>query len=86
LEGLLEKSKQANDSIKSINLGMFELLESFSNPSIYQKGINSILYLFNKVLNTPELFIKKIFSFDLFTTLLTNETLVRETILKDIEK
>ena len=82
----LDKSKQINDSIKSINLGMFELLESFSNPSIYQKGINSILYLFNKVLNTPELFIKKIFSYDLFTTLLTNETKVRETILKDIDK
>ena len=81
----LDGPKPKNNSIKSVNLGMFEAIESFSNPTDYQKGINSILYLFNKVLNSPDLFIRKIFSYDLFTYLLKNETLVRENILNKIE-
>ena len=82
----LDEPKPKNNSIKTINLGMFEAIESFSNPTDYQKGINSILYLFNKVLNSPDLFIRKIFSYDLFNNVLKNETIIRENILNKIEK
>ena len=82
----LDEPKPKNESIKSINLGMFEMIESFSNPTDYQKGINSILYLFNKVLNSPDLFIRKIYSYDLFNNVLKNETIIRENILNKIEK
>ena len=82
----MDEPKPKNDTIKTMDLGMFETLEYFSNPSQYQIGINSILYLFNKVLITPDLFIRKIFSYNLFTRLLNNETKVRETILNNIEK
>ena len=81
----IEEPKPKNDSIKSINMGMFETLEYFSNPAKYQIGINSILYLFNKVLVSSDLFIRKIYSYYLFINLLNDEAKVRETILKDID-
>ena len=79
-----DDQKPKNDSIKTINMGMFETLEYFSNPDKYQVGINSILYLFNKVLISSDLFIRKIYSYNLFKNYLNNETKVRDTILKGI--
>ena len=81
----IDEPKPKNDSIKTINLGMFETLEYFSNPAQYQIGINSILYLFNKVLISSDLFIRKIYSYCYFNSSLNNETEVRETILKGID-
>ena len=79
---LNEKSK--NEKITTLSLGLFETLETISNPATYQKGINSIQYLFNKAFQSPDSFIRHLFSYDYFKNL-QDETLVRSTILKDVE-
>ena len=78
--------KPNNDTLKTINLGMFETLEYFSNPPKYQIGINSILYLINKVFSSSDLFIRKIYSHYLFTNLLNDEATIKKTILRGIEE
>lgn len=82
----MEKIQLKEDKIKTINMGMFETLETLTNVPKYQVGINSIIYLFNKVFDSPELFIKKLYCYDLFTNLIYDEDKVKKIILNEIEQ
>ena len=70
-----------NETIKTFSLGMFETFETLSNPTKYQKGINSLQYLLNKAFHKPDLFIIQIFTYDLYTNLIVDDDRVRETSL-----
>ena len=73
-----------NDSIKTLSLGMFETIETLSNPTKYQKGINSLQYLISKLFPNPDYFIRQLFSYGEYKNLITDN--VRNTILKNIDK
>ena len=73
-----------SESINTLNLGMFEALETIANPPLYQKGINSLEYLLNKALPNPEVFTRQILAYNLFNTYLVDETKVRTNILYNI--
>ena len=77
--------KTKNEKIRTLNLGLFETLETISNPPIYQRGVNSIKYLLNKAFQNPDSFIRLLFSYYFSKNFLNNQTLVKETILKDVE-
>ena len=51
------------NKIDSISMGIFELLETLSNTPEYQKGINSMKYLFEKIIGNEETFNKKLYAF-----------------------
>ena len=80
----LEEKKNGEMSINSINLGMFETLETLSYPPIYKIGINSIYYLIKKILIEPDVFIRELFSYNLFKTLKGEDII--EKILKNLSK
>ena len=65
---------------------MFETFETISNPSKYQKGINSIQYLLNKAFPEPDLFIRQIFTYDLYTSLIVDDERVISTLLKNVDR
>ena len=78
--------KEDIETINSINLGMFETLETLSNPPLYQKGINSIHFLFNKAFQSPDSFIKHIFTFYCFKTFIKYEDQVYQKIFVNVEQ
>ena len=73
-----------SESINTLNLGMFEALETIANPPKYQKGINSLEFLLNKARPEPEPFIRQILTYYLFNTYITDENKVRTEILNNI--
>ena len=75
-----------NESISILNLGMFEAIETFSNPTKYQEGINSLIFLLNKAFIKPDLFIRQLFAYDLYNDLIIYEDKVRTFILNNIEE
>ena len=79
-----EEPSQKNQKIQTISLGLFEMLETLSNPEKYQQGINSIVYLMKKVFQSPEIFIKHLFSFHLFKTMSTDD--IKNKILKEVDQ
>ena len=78
-----DQPSQKNQKIKTISLGLFEMLETLSNPEKYQQGINSIVYLMKKVFQSPETFIKHLFSYDLYKTLKVDD--IKNNILKEVD-
>jgi len=81
----VEKQETKNEKINTLNMGLFETLETISNPQAYQLGINSIQYLLNKAFQSPDSFIRHLFSEYYFKNDLQDKTKVLETILKDVE-
>lgn len=81
----VEKQETKNEKINTLNMGLFETLETISNPQDYQLGINSIQYLLNKAFQSPDSFIRHLFSEYYFKNDLQDKTKVLETILKDVE-
>lgn len=81
----VEKQETKNEKINTLNMGLFETLETISNPQDYQLGINSIHYLLNKAFQSPDSFIRHLFSEYYFKNDLQDKTKVLETILKDVE-
>ena len=79
-------TKSKNKSINTYSLGMFETFETISNPTKYQKGINSIQYLLNKAFPKPDLFIRQIFTYDLYSNLIVDDERVISTLLKNVER
>ena len=73
-----------NDSIETLNLGMFETFETLSNPTNYQKGINSLEYLISKLYTNPDYFIRQLFVYTEYYNLITDD--IYNTILKNIDK
>ena len=79
----VENQNQNEDiSIKSINLGMFEALETMSYPPLYKLGIESIYYFKKKVLIEPDLFIRQLFTVNILKSL-TDEEIIN-LILKEV--
>ena len=79
----VENQNQNEDiSIKSINLGMFEALETMSYPPLYKLGIESIYYFIKKVLIDPDLFIRQLFTVNMLKSL-TDEEIIN-LILKEV--
>ena len=68
--------------INSINMGLFETLETISYPPLYKIGINSINYLLNRVLIDSDLFIRELFTYKIFNEM--DETTIKQKILNNI--
>ena len=81
----INSPKTKNEKIRTLSFGLFETLETISNPPIYQQGVNSIKYLLYKAFQNPDSFIRLLFSYYYSKNFLRNETLVKEIILKDVE-
>ena len=54
-----------NEKFNGLSLGLYETLETLSNPKDFQKGINSIFYLFKKAFQSPDIFIRHLYSYNL---------------------
>ena len=74
-----DKSQNEDTSIRSINLGLFEALETMSYPPLYKIGIDSIHYLKKKFFLEPEVFIKELFTYQMRVTL-TEEDIIQNII------
>jgi len=66
---ITDKASQKNQKIKTLSLGLFETFQTLSNSEKYQQGINSIEYLVRKAFQSPETFIKHLFSYRLLNLL-----------------
>ena len=71
------------NKIDSISMGIFELLETLSNTPEYQKGINSMKYLFEKIIGNEETFNKKLYAFSSKESL--DEKTLKEEVLNKIK-
>ena len=78
-----DKTEIKNEKFKALSLGLFETLETLSNPKDYQQGINSIFYLIKKAFQSPDIFIRHLFSHRLSTTLKPDD--IKINILKNID-
>jgi hypothetical protein len=70
------------NKIDSISMGIFELLETLSNTPEYQKGINSMKYLFEKIIGNEETFNKKLYAFSSIESL--DEKTLKDKVLNKI--
>lgn len=70
---------EKNVEVNSINMGLFEALETLTYPPLYKMGINSLRYLFSI---GPEIFIRELFAYKLSYQL--NDTIIKDQILKDL--
>ena len=78
-----EKSNE-EITINSINMGLFETLESMTYPPLHKQGINSINYLLTRVLIEPDLFLRELFTYDLINKIKKNDTIIKTKILYNI--
>ena len=76
--------KTNNEKINTTNLGMIETIETLANPPLYQKGINSIQYLFNKAFQNSISFIKYMFTYSIFKNIVSDKDQVKNKILSGI--
>ena len=81
-KNVADKSQNEEIPIKSINLGLFEALETMSYPPLYKVGIDSIYYLKKKVLLESDLFIRELFTYNLKKELSDEE--IRNNILTEV--
>ena len=80
-----QNSENENENnINSINLGMFEALETLSHPPLYKIGINAIYYLLKKLLIEPDIFIRELYTYHLSKSL-SGEDII-EKILINVEE
>ena len=82
----LEAKEGKNEKINTLSLGMFETLETLSNPPEYQESINSINYLLNKAFQNSDSFIRYMFTYYFHKNYIQDEEQVRMNILKNVEK
>ena len=75
-----EEPKEKNDKFKTLSLGLFETLETLSNPKDYQQGINSLFYLNKKAFQSSDIFLRHLCSYKLYSTI--KEEDIRNNILK----
>ena len=64
-----QSNNQKNEKINTLSLGLFETLETLSNPQIYQQAISSIEVLIRKAFQSPDLFNRHLYSYYLKSTL-----------------
>lgn len=65
-------NNKENEPINSINMGLFETFETMTYPPLYKTGINSIYYLLTRYFIDSDLFIKELFTYQLFNNLTTD--------------
>ena len=80
----LDQKKYEETKINSINMGLFETLETITHPTLYKIGINSINYLLTRVLIEPDLFIRELFTCYLLNEIKKDQTIITDTILNNI--
>jgi hypothetical protein len=73
-----------NEKFNGLSLGLYETLETLSNPKDFQIGINSIFYLFKKAFQSPDIFIRHLYSYNLGKSITPED--IRTKILKVIDK
>ena len=78
-----DKASKKNEKIKTLSLGLFETLQTLSNSEKYQQGISSIEYLIRKAFQSPQTFIKHLYSYNLCKTMSKPE-MIKTTILKGV--
>lgn len=78
----VETNDDINKPITSVNMGLFEALETITYPTLYKIGINAINYINTTVLIEPDLFIRELFTYKLFNEL--DEATIKEKILNNI--
>lgn len=78
----IETNDDVNKPITSVNMGLFEALETITYPTLYKIGINAINYIKTRVLIEPDLFIRELFTYKLFNEL--DETTIKEKILNNL--
>ena len=76
------EGKNESESINSINMGLFETLETMTYPPLFKIGINSIYYLITKTLIDPDLFIRELFTYKLYNSI--DDTTIKTMILNNI--
>ena len=79
----IDKTSTKNAKIKTLSLGLFETLETLSSPEKYQQGINAIEHLIRKGFQCPEIFIKHLYSYKLFTNQTKED--IKNNILKGVD-
>ena len=82
---LNSNQKEKNEEINTMNLGLFEALETISNPPLYQKSINSIHYLFLKAFQSADIFIRHLFASSFYKSFIIDEQKVLANILNNVD-
>ena len=78
----VEEEDKKDEKINSINMGLFEALETLAYPQLYKIGINSINYLLTRTLIDPDLFIRELFTYKLFNEM--DDDIIRSEILNNL--
>ena len=81
----INQKGQSTNPITTYSLGLFETLETLANPPLYQKSINSILYLMQKVFQSPEVFFDHLFAKNLFNEVQKDQQKIKDSIFKDVD-
>ena len=82
--GSNKNEEEEKNSINSINMGLFETLETLTNPPLYKICINSINYLLTTTLIEPDLFIRELFTYKIFNEI--DENIIKEKILNNLSE
>ena len=77
-----EGNNKEKDHINSINMGLFETFETMSYPPLYKTGINSVYYLLTRYFIDSDLFIRELFTYQLFNNL--TDDLIKAKIFNNI--
>ena len=78
-------NKTSDEKIKLPSLGLFETLETLSNPELYQQGIIGAVYL-QKLFQSSDDFILRLFPFYAKINHFKDEKTAKEDFLKDLSK
>ena len=80
---MLNESEYKN--ITSVSMGIFELLETLTNQPLYQRGINGIKYLIDKIIGNSESFTKKLFTVYSHDSLIYDEERLKKILFSKIK-
>ena len=80
---ILNESEYKN--ITSVSMGIFELLETLTNQPLYQRGINGIKYLIDKIIGNSESFTKKLFTVYSHDSLIYDEERLKKILFSKIK-
>ena len=62
-------NNKERDHINSINMGLLEAFETMAYPPLYKTGINSVYYLLTRYFIDSDLFIRELYTYQLFNKL-----------------
>ena len=82
----LSKPLPDSETVKLPSMGMMELFQTLSNPSLYQNGIVSISFLLDQALGTNENFHRKLFMVRYYDTFFEDPERVKSTLLAGLSE